>query len=91
MVNMSRLLKMKLSQWAEWKADWWPGWGRRQAGGGPMKAGAQRVSGSTDRKPVGGKQREERCALANWEKKAWNREPEIRKRENRTAQEGAHL
>lgn len=46
-VNMSRLLKMKLSQW---KADWWPGWGRRQTGGGPLKAGAQRESGSRDRR-----------------------------------------
>lgn len=78
-VNMSRLLKMKLSQW---KADWWPGWGGRQTGGGPVKAEAQRESGSRDRRSgcLAGKQRDERCALASWEKKAWNREPEIRKR-----------
>lgn len=43
---MSRSLKMKLSQW---KADWWPGWGRSQTGGGPVKAGAQMESESRDR------------------------------------------
>lgn len=93
MVNMSRLLKIKLSPWAEWKADWWLGWGGRQAGGGPVKAGAWRESGSRDRRSgcLAEKQREESCALADCEKRGWNREPEIQKRENRTAQEGAHL
>lgn len=38
---------MKLSQW---KGDWWPGWERRPTGGGPVKAGAQRESGSRDRR-----------------------------------------
>lgn len=49
-VNMSKLLSMKLSWCVEWKAVWWLGWGQWQAGRGAVKERSQMESGSRDRK-----------------------------------------
>lgn len=77
-VNRSRWLNVKLNQW---KADWWPDWGRRQTEEGQLK---QKHRGRVGIE-MGGLvillgNRDESSASADRGKKAWNREPEKEKR-----------
>lgn len=93
MENMSKLLKMKLSWFVEWKAAWWSCWRWWQAGRGPVKERAQMGNGSRDRKAgcLVKKQGDEGRMLASWEERAWSKELKIRMGENKTVQEGGNL